>query len=684
MVQGPEGPHLFRNSHGSSIYASSASEEVELFFARSPLQSEFSRSVDTPRRFPFSPKTPKALTTVHPDVSHVSEEEIRAWKPSQVAHWLHIAGYNDAVIEKFLINDITGAVLLTIQTDDLKELNIYSFGMRHQIMASIDHLKKTMSTVPPVPPTPESFMTQSTEQRPPVDRSSPEHSDEEDSPERRSYAMSVSPNGEILSNHVYGNQLTPGESVSIVGIEQRLPKEHNCSRGSRCSKFRKYQQELKQIFAEHPNAVIHDGMVIIASPGNPETARDLLRPKSNSEPSVVASSDIFGPTQGPQLSKEALSGVQKQDPQEAIRNFLNYQHVDDQPMVPRLDTSNLPQQEEPFSGLSPPNAQPNSMATNLRSLPKLTIPTSPNTEDMTTAVTSNRSMTPTRASQAYGSPTAVQQYGPFTQARNIDAYRQGTPFTEVDVPVTAIPHGPIARDTSQSVPPDMQYGTLFPPYRDPIMRSASARPQNNQPLRRVQENRPLSPIETPEDLRRSPGRQLHGDSASQTSQSSLSSNPDVTHSGYLKHKKNHLFRSDQWKDTYATLRDAKIALHESETDANRISRALEVIDLDDYAIACSSVATSSKLTASFKRKIMRKRDEMPYGSEGTAWQFSMIPVHKESDKKAFLSKYMVSKQDFATRTASERGEWMRKTMLSKRRKESVTNGEEMLLNGNVI
>ncbi|KAJ5090908.1 hypothetical protein N7532_009592, partial [Penicillium argentinense] len=690
MVRGPEGPHLFRDSLGSSIYEPSTAE-IDLYFERSPLQSEFSRSIDTPRRFPFSPKTPKALTTVHPDVSHVSEEEIRAWKPNQVAHWLHIAGYNDAVIEKFLINDITGTVLLSIQSDDLKELSIHSFGMRHQIMASIDHLKNTMATVPPVPPTPESFMTQSIQQKSSIGRSSPEHSfpkehslpEERHTPRRHSYAMSVSPNGEILSNHVFGNQITPGESVSIVGIEQRLPKPHNCSRGEKCSKFRKYQRHLEQIFAEHPNAVLHDGMIIIGSPGNPETARDLLRPKSNSEPSVVASSDIFGPAPGPMLSEKALNGVEKLDPQETIRNFLNYQHVDAQPMAPPLlDTSNLPPPEEPFAGLTPPNAQPSGMATNLRNLPKLTIPVSPNTEEMTTAVTSNRSMTPTHVSQAYGSPTAVQQYGPFTQARNIDVYRQGTPFTEVDVPVTAIPNGPIARDASQSVPPDMQYGTLFPPYRDPLMRSASTRPQqNSQPLRRVREDKPLTPIETPEDLIRSPRQRPHGHSSSQ---SSLSSDPNVTHSGYLKHKKNRLFRHE-WKDAHVTLRDTKVTLHESEQDAHRISRALDVIDVDDYAVACSSLATSSKVTAAIKRNILRKQNRMPNGSEGAAFQFSFIPAHKEGDRKALFGKNALPRHDFVDDTAEGRGEWVRKLLLAKAEKRARDNGEQMLINGyNVI
>ena len=680
MVHGPSGPHLFRNSRGSSIYEPSTAE-IDLYFERSPLQSEFTRSVDTPNRFPFSPntpnrfpfspKTPKAFTTVHPDVSQVEEAEIRSWKPSQVAHWLYIAGYNDAVIERFIINDITGTVLLSLQTDDLKELNIHSFGIRHQIMASIDHLKNTMQKGGSAAPEPEFLHPQG--------RSSPGLS----SPDRRSYAMSVSPNGEVLSNRVYGqtgNQLTTAEAVSIVGIEQLLPKPHNCSKGEDCPKFKRRQRQLEKLAAEFPEAVFHDGAIITGSPGNPDTAKNLLRPTSEAQPSVVASSDVFGPTTGPRLSEAALSEVQKLDPKETIRNFLNHQHIDGhhKPAVPELNTDLPPAQ--PFADLSPPTAQPNNMAANLRNLPKLTIPTSPNTEDMTTAVTTNHYVTPTRASQNFGSPTAVQQYGPFTQ-RNMDVYRQGTPFSEMDVPVTAIPNGPIARDTSQSVPPDMQYGTLFPPY-EPIARSASARPRAATALRRVQEGRPLTPIEGPADLIRSPRMQQHGHSASE---SSLASDPDVTHSGYMKKRKTTRLLRHEWQDAHFTLRGTNLAMHKSEQEAHRASRALDNIDVDDYAVACSSLATSSKLTAAFKRSILRSGNNLNGGRDDAAFAFSLVPATKENEKKALFSKEAsIKNHHFAVKTREERIDWMRELMLAKALKKGRESGEDILVNGNVI
>ncbi|KAJ5811933.1 hypothetical protein N7474_008234 [Penicillium riverlandense] len=671
-VQGPSGPHLFRNSRGSSIYEPSTAE-IDLYFERSPLQSAFSQSIDSPnpiQRFPFSPRTPKALTTLQPDVSQVEEGEIRNWKPSQVAHWLFIAGYNDAVIEKFIINDISGAVLLTLQIDDLKELNILSFGIRHQLLASIEHLKNTM-------------MTQENAGSQPAHDSRESSSSGQASPNRRSYTMSVSPTGEVLAPRVYGqagNQITPAESVSIVGIEQLLPRPHNCSKGEDCAKYKRRQRQLEKLAAEFPDAIFKEGAIITGSPGNPETARNLLRPKSEAEPSVVASSDILGPGQGPRLSEAALQEVQKLDPQETIRSFLKNQHVSGSSVRSGLQLDTEVPPAGPFAGLTPPSAQQKHVVANLRNLPKLTIPSSPDTEDMTTAVSTNRSLTPTRASQLYGSPTAVQQYGPFSHARNIDYYRQGTPFSEMDVPVTAIPNGPIPREISQSVPPDMHYGNLFRHPQEPVPRSASVRPRATTSLRRVQEDKPLTPIEGPADLIRSPRMNQHGNS----SKSSLSSDPDVTHSGWMKKRKTTRLLRHEWQDAHFTLRGTNLAMHKDEIAARRNSRALDIIDVDDYAVACSSLATSSKLTAAFKRSILRSGNNLAAGRSDAAFAFSLIPATKENEKKALFGNGNIKNHHFAVKSREQRIDWMRELMLAKALKKGKESGDNILVNGNVI
>lgn len=656
------------------------------------MQSAFSRPIDTPNKLPvspnnpnrflFSPKTPKAFQTappVHADVSQVPEEEIRNWTPLQVAHWLHISGYNDAVIQRFVFNDITGSVLLGLKPKVLKEeLGIHSFGIRCKIMESIQNMKDTMlkGSVPPT--TAQSQGTSS------AGRSSPN---------RRSYTMSVSPNGEILSNHLHGqqagNQITPAESVSIVGIEQVLPKPHKCPKGENCSTYKKRQRQIAQIKADFPDAIIHDGAIITGSPGNPETARNLLQRISNSEPSVVASSDVFGPNQGPRLSEKALNEVQKLDRKEAIMAFLENQHVDDaypKPAPPRLNTANLPPAQQ--------SAGKPSMAAKLAMLPGLNIPdtTSPNTEDMTTAVTTNRSMSPNEVAQEYGSPTAVQQYGPFTQLGSMhstDYYhrlRVGTPASEMDVPITAIPDGPIAREISQSVPPVMQNVEnkgLFPPYREPISRCAS-RPRAPQVLRRLQEDKPLTPIDNPADLMRSPRVQQNGHSSSR-SQSSLASDPDVTHSGYMKKRKTTRMILHEWQDAHFTLRGTNLAMHRDEQEAQRNSRALETIDVDEYAVACSSLATSSKLTAKLKGAVLRSGNDLGSGRGNSAFAFSLIPASKEKEKKAFFGNNGSKSHHFAVKSRDDRIDWMRELMLAKALRKGRESGEEIFHNGaNVI
>ncbi|KAF7587851.1 hypothetical protein BBP40_006648 [Aspergillus hancockii] len=625
-------------------------------------RTQLSASEVSMNRYQFSPCTPKAFPTVHPDVSQVEESEIRGWMPNQVAHWMHIAGYEDYVIEKFLMNDITGSVLITLQIEDLKELGIQSFGKRHQLMSSIDHLRKTMRKTPD----------------PEVQALA----------RRISYAMSVSPTGEVLSREAIdpdgGRVVVQGESVSIVGIEQVLPKPHNCSKGEKCPKYRRRQRQLEKLAAEFPDAVLlPGGSVLTGNPGNPDTAKNLLRPKSDAEPSIVASSDIFGPAQEtPRLCEEALNGVQKLDPQESIRQFLSYQHVDEdcpeQVTEPALAAT---RPAEPVPALSPPTTHTNHMAANLRSLPKLQIPTDYDSDELTTAVTTQRTITPSAANRMYGSPTAIQQYGPFSSLRHTDHYRQGTPFSEMDAPITAIPNDPIGRETSQSVPPDMRYGTLMQlRHQEQAARSGYLRPQPSPPLRRIHQGRPLTPIEDPADLKKRSPR--IGFSTNSSSNSSLASDPEVIKSGYMKKRKQARFLRHEWQDAHFTLRGTNLDMHKDELAAIRNSKALDTIDVDDYAVACSSLASSSKLTAAFKRSILRNGNNI--SKDDAAFAFSLIPSTKENEKKAFFGNSNVKSHHFAVKTRDERIDWMRELMLSKALKKGREGGAEMQVNGNFI
>lgn len=661
-VQGPTGPHLFRSSIASSIYARST--EIPLYIETSPVQTRFPQAqaeYESPkweqRRHTFSPQTPKAFTSLQSAVCQLDENQVRSWTPIQVADWLCDNGFEYAIIEKFIINDISGPVLLNLQNEDLKELDIQSFGKRHQLMSSIQSLRDSVS------------MNSESERR---QSRSP--------PRRNSEDITVSPTGEVLSRgrgrRGRDEIISPAESVSIVGIEQLLPKPHQCSKGENCPKYKKRQRQLAQLALEYPDHILQPGGAIITgNPGNPETAKNMLRPQSEAEPSVVASSDVFGPSQAPKLCAEALNEVQPRDPQESIRQFLSYQHVDPPaPLsIPEIVTSpSAP--EEVIPPLSPPNTQSPHLASHLRNLPKLTIPAEPEDDELTSA----------QRTVLAGSPTATQEYNPYTYGRFVspaDFYRQGTPFSEMDVPVTAIPNGPIARETSQSVPPDMRYGNNFRMRQqpDPVPRASSTRPRPA-PLRRVDETRVLTPIEAPSDLKRSPRITPH---TASFSQSSLTSDPEVTRSGWMKKRKTTRFLRHEWQDAHFTLRGTNLAMHKDEADARRNSKALEIIDVDDYAVACSSLATSSKLTAAFKRSILRNNQSLGGGADDTAFAFSLIPANKEGEKKALFSKDPKSHY-FAVKTRDERIDWMRELMLARALKKGKEDGGEVRVNGNVI
>ena len=682
--------------------------EIDVYFEGSPMNSQFpstatgtmhsasmpstatgtSHASNTPSQLLFSPE-PRPTNMVHPDVSHVDEAEIRNWTPNQVAHWLYIGGYDSSTIDKLIFNDISGDVLLSLQIDDLKELDILSFGKRRQLMGSIDHLRNTMRK-----PGQQDFQGQ-------FESSDSDLSSSSTSRGRRSYKASVSPAGEVISSPDFGkngNQPTQGEFVSIVGIEQLLPKPHSCSKGERCAKYQRRQRQLEKIMAENPGAVtLPGGAILTGNPGNPETAKNLLRPQSDSQPSVIASSNVFGSSQeAPRLSEQALSEVKKVDPQERMRSFLSYQHIsspvrDPEPPQTHYRQHSLPERPD-RSAMSPAaQAQPSNppptyqlphMAANLRNLPKLAIPTDYESDDLTTA-TAQRTITPSRG-EMYGSPTTIQEHGPFSTAQNgahIDNYRNGTPFTEVDVPITEIPNGPVARETSQSVPPDMRFGNLLAQRsQEPVMRASSTRPRMGTPLRRVHEDKTLTPIEGPADLERAP--RVPNRSASTSTNPSLANDPNVTHSGWMKKRKAaRLLREDLWENGFFSLRGTELAMHKDEANAHRESQALDMIDVNDYIVACSSIASDSKLSAAFKKTILRNNNP----KDQSAFAFSLIPNAKDGEKKhMFINKNGKKNHHFAVMTRDERIEWVRNVLLARTCKAGRDDGSEMQVNGNFI
>lgn len=588
--------------------------------------------------------------------------DIRQWSAEQVVDWMYGSGLEQSIIEKLEQHDIDGAVLMDLQFDDLKELDIHSFGKRHTLWNAICGLRGGEGRLSPVPTPFEDISRPATAARSKSDGDVP-RSACPDTP-MDDLATPISAGGvkkrRSRKNKHLHNDITPAESVSIVAIEQLMPKPHNCNKGERCPKWRKQQRLIARIQAENgwPISPLRGGHIVIeGNPGNASTANNILpnvrpdpfRPTSEAVPSVVASSDLLGPGQLPEfaLHEDVLQRVEHRDPQENVKQFLNFQHISESPvespptppleMFPAEHHEMFPaQHQQAFPSLHPPRQTPGPHG-NLKSLPKLSIPRS-----------------------ASANPhLSTQNHTAFTPARSATAspgnvYRLGTPASEMDVPVTALPAGPVSRDASQSVPPNMQY-------RDQVAlgRSGSRAGEWRRPsfaLPALNEGEVFSPVSNEKQTYIDAGPNARLPVSKEPTEQY---GPNVTHAGWMKKRKNKLLRHD-WHDAHFRLKGTQLAMHAN----NRLSSAaLDTIDVDDYAVACTSLASNNKITAALRS--LKISDKKARDVDPAAFAFQLVPSSERDRAKAAAGKT----HHFAVKTSDERIDWMRELMLAKARQQ---------------
>lgn len=596
-TEGPTGPHLFRASSTEPI-STGQSQELDIYLNMSPLYHAEAKNQN------------RSLTALNDAVAELDESQVRSWSPRQVASWMQEAGFDSTVVSKFLIHDITGLVLLDLQFEDLRELDITSYGKRHRVMSSIQQLRNssvlTASPVPSATPSSSSSRRRARQQR-----------------------------------QMTSDDISPAESVSIVAIEQLLPKPHKCSKGENCSKWQKQQRKLQRLRAEFPI----------------ETESSVIRPTSEVVPSVVASSDVLGQSQFPvfTLTPEKLSEVRARDAQENVRQFLTFQHME------TSDRSQSPKQSL-------------NLSENLRHLPKLTIPNeTPELAPFTprSANSTRRTRTPSSALRHH-SKVELQNY-PYHYggvASPVDLYRVETSFSATDLPITAMAVDPLDRETSQSVPPNMRYGgAATPVITEPIQRPQSTRPH--------QHRRHASFMPSIAPLVESP---VFHPSVSPSSSflPEVEMVSGIAHSGSMRKRKTTKLVRHEWQDHHCTLKGTQLQLHKDEAAAKRDSLALERIDVDDYAVAVSSLASSSKLGAAFKKSILGGVGKGDLNE--TSFAFSLIPTE---GKRQFFNEGKKS-HHFSVKTRDERIDWMREIMLAKALKKGKAMGSDVRISGNLI
>ncbi|RYO89079.1 hypothetical protein DL766_002794 [Monosporascus sp. MC13-8B] len=755
-VVGPRGPHLFRTSSTSS-YSAEYQETLSLSpltpKAPYPLEHGFIHPI-AHDPLPRSRTSPFQFTHEKLDTGNLA-----LWSPEQVAQWMLNAGIELSVAEKFVENDINGAILITLKFEDLRELSIQSFGVRTKIWDQIHVLRESK----PASPRPETPIEDEESKEVRRERRRNERTERGERDRSQSAKRSKSlKRSQSKKRPAHEDIISPLESVSIVGIEQMMPKPHHCSKGENCSKYRRQQRMIEAFKQDHPFVDMDKGGIIMVAgdPGNPETAQALnrpssteaLRPISDAVPSVVASSDVLGPGVPPlqYLQEAALRNIQSRDPQDNVRQFLDFQHT--QP-----GSSEVPP-TPPFELYPPAAAQ--SPHEGLRTLPKLSIPGQASSPVQRQSTQQQQQQWPSNPQQQQ------QQQQPFVprrmsrvEPRSPDLqtptapYRFGTPFSDMDVPLTAVPLGPVARDISQSVPPDMSYRTAATSSGSaPLPRSVSraSRRPSVQVMAPLEENvvfpsgsgrtttpKPLSTSSSGSSPRSPPPRagaypqqplrvpprpqypwlSTNKPGSGATAAAGVTRDTEgVTYQGPVRKRKTRMLRHE-WHEQYATLKGTRLALHRDREAvvAGRAS-ALEYIDVDDYAIACSSLSAGSKLNAAFKAMhISRHKHSSSSSGDGSdavaAFSFQLIPQAPDG-KLGRLRKRDAGNgssaavgsgplagslnagfegavngtgktHHFAVRSRDERIDWMRELMLAKALKQKG-EGFEVSVNGNMI
>jgi hypothetical protein len=678
----------------------------------------------------------KEYNTIASAVAHLDNAEVRAWSSREVATWMYQNGFDTEVINRFEDHDITGAILLDLHFDDLKELDIQSFGKRHQLWNQIDSLRTADGLVSPIAAGPTPFQDISRPCTGTEDRSKSKNRDRRHRDKSRGAnecdgddaVTPITPGGGRRRRGRRIRQgddiITPAESVSIVAIEQLLPKPHKCAKGERCAKWRKQQRQLARLQEEHgfPISPENGGHIFVAGdPGNATTANravdNVYRPASDAIPSVVASSDLLGPGQLPDfnLEEDNLKALDLRDPQDNVRQFLALQGVEqpfstatpiERPATPPFEMfpphrhlAQPYQQASAFSAstssahtstsydrmafstpaLHPPEFMP-APHYNLKSLPKLSIPL-PRSASAGPQYSGTRSMVPS-------SPRVAQDtaFSPCRTASPGGVYRFGTPFSEMDAPVTAVPVGPVSRDTSQSVPPNMQY-------RDPIQRGGSRvdwrRP--SLPLPALNEDQVFSPTGHSDDSNTLHETQFSDNGSIRSPIKTMK--PEITiaaappkggftyhgvnHYGWMKKRRTKILRHE-WQDHHFRLDGTRLAMHPNELPS---SSALQTIDVDDYAVACSSLA-SNKFSAKLKALRISSSSGKEKGGMPAAFEFQLVPTILG---KGEVSRVMPNGKvhHFAVKTRDDRIDWMRELMLAKALK-AKGEGYVVNVNGNNV
>ncbi|KAI1005992.1 hypothetical protein K3495_g2227 [Podosphaera aphanis] len=634
-VEGPQGPHLFRGSLRSSMAECNNGSHSNV---NAPQIKSRSSNHSTTIMDEFSSQS-KKHPLEFPDATedHVNFADILWWTPQKVSRWLRDAGFESPIAEKFEANDISGVILTTLKFEDLKELGILSFGQRTKIWDEINSLRENASEV-----------TRTDRILAPSDIGSKEQLERPLESEISSNIGkgSWSQNNLKRPHRKYKDETSrPFEPVSIIGIEQLLPKPHWCAKGENCSKWKKQQRLLENMKREYSIDFNQGWSSVPSDLESKETSGSIVAPypaydsKRFASPSSnlidLASSSL----RRTQLKEESLRGIESVDPQESMKQFIRHQNI---------DKHELEHEHKPTVAAQTSLNQP----TDIRE--------------------AQYSFASTSQVQMTNQPAPLRHQ--MERAAAASSVLANSNISRVDVPVTATFAEPIARETSLSAPPNVS--NLHVPTCASIHYPSSQNSSDTNELvphmkREINHAYNHSPLAVDE----------------------------ATHTGWMMKRRTKMLRHE-WQQHHFTLKGTQLAMRKDDRSLD----TLKYIDVDDYAIACSSFASSSKLA--FKALLISrdKHKTQVESKDAAAFAFQLIPTvvpDKETQARqrtgaAALTALVTGKpttsrnfgmknktHHFAVRSRDERIDWMRELMLAKALSQK-NRGYEVKVNGSLL
>ena len=466
--------------------------------------------------------------------------------------------------------------------------------------------------------------------------------------------------------------------------KRREAVPHRCSKGDRCRKH-------GGVRAKSPSArSLEHGTILIAttpsiadaSPHVDSGSERPTRPGSLATVSVLASSDVLGPTHGREvrLQENALKEVGRMDPLENVKHFLTLQHLqhleerrEAPPPVPTKSAEHLARARgtymppTPSATPSPPLLPRNDSLlppTSSHSAKSVLVPLAPAVQLPPTPTPSPpiRSQTPSLGLRTQGMERAAPAFinnasSPISRMRSpSNVLRTTTPFSEADVPY-ASSTTPVPRNLSNSAPPDMRYRRLNTPDFQPITplplpdRRGTSSQFRPVPLHMtvVDENAEWEPIDEDEDVKMAP-----------------SPNPSRMHSGWMKKRRTNWFRHE-WPDYHFVLKGTRLGY------AKNMEKEDGFIEMDNYSVSCSNTV-SHKLSAAFKgARLFGKKSSRD--CDNGAYFFQLVPAAPVNGRSSVGKVHY-----FAVGSREERIDWMRELMLAKAIKQKK-EGFQVEVNG---